>query len=140
GGLVVSFDPNIRPALLGDRASTVDKVEALAAMSDIVKLSDDDADWLYPDLDLSGVLDRMLSLGARIAAVTRGAQGVTLASSVARADIAAPSVHVRDTVGAGDSFSAALIDIVVRDPSVLVRPEREVLQRLGRYGATAAAI
>ncbi|TQJ31143.1 PfkB family carbohydrate kinase [Microbacterium sp. SLBN-146] len=140
GRLIVSFDPNIRPALLGDRASTVDKVEALAALSDIVKLSDDDAAWLYPGLDVSDVLVRMLSLGADVAVVTRGGDGVTLASAVARADIGAPSVEVRDTVGAGDSFSAALIDMVVRDPSVLVHPEREVLQRLGYYAATAAAI
>lgn len=140
GRLVVSFDPNIRPALLGDRASTVEKVEALTALSDIVKLSDDDAAWLYPDLDLSEVLGRLLSLGAGVAAVTRGGQGVVLASAVARAEVAAPSVRVRDTVGAGDSFSAALIDLAVRDPALLEHPDLESLLSLGRYAATAAAI
>jgi fructokinase len=109
-------------------------------MADVVKLSDEDAGWLYPDGEPDGVLDRLLALGARVVVLTRGAAGSRIASRHARVDIDAPKVRVQDTVGAGDSYSAALIDAVLGSPSILADATEAELSRLGRYAATAAAV
>jgi fructokinase len=140
GHRLICFDPNIRPALAGAHPQALQQVEAVASMSDVVKLSDEDAGWLYPDREPDGVLDRLLALGARVVVVTRGAAGSRIASRHARVDIDAPKVRVQDTVGAGDSYSSALIDAVLGSPSILADATEAELSRLGRYAATAAAV
>lgn len=139
-GTVVSFDPNIRPALVGDRLTALARVEAIAALADIVKLSDEDAEWLYPEWGADAVLDRLLQTGARVVAVTMGGEGALVGSAHARVTIAAPRVKVRDTVGAGDTFSAGLIDAVLHAPGLLQNPDADALTALGRHAAAAAAI
>src|SRR5262249_46649204 len=63
------LDPNVRPAVFGDRAAYRARFERLTGLADIVKLSDDDAAWVYPDLELEGILDRILGLGPRLVAI-----------------------------------------------------------------------
>ena len=106
---VVTFDPNIRPSLLGAPAETVPVVEDLASLCSIVKLSDEDAAWLYGDLPLDDVLDRLLSCGPGLVIVTRGGDGAILASPGARRVQPGRTVTVADTIGAGDSFMSAII-------------------------------
>lgn len=138
--MLISFDPNIRPALMGTHAVGVSTTERLIGKADVVKLSDEDASWLYPALSIDEVLNHLLELGVTIAAVTRGASGSVLASRIARAEIAAPAVRVRDTVGAGDSYTAALIDAILRDPTILSNPDEGALRSGGTHAATAAAL
>ena len=69
-----------------------------------------------------------------------GAAGAQLASQRARVQVPAPTVTVRDTVGAGDTFSAGLIDAALRDPSLLATLDEDSLFRLGCHAAAAAAI
>ena len=140
GDAIVSFDPNIRPALSGDRLSAIAQVESIAEMSDIVKLSDEDAAWLYPGWPLEAVADLLLECGVRIVAITAGPTGALLTSHRARVQVPAPTVKVRDTVGAGDTFSAGLIDAALRDTSLLGSLDEEALYTLGCHAATAAAI
>ena len=103
----VSYDPNIRAALMP--ADAVERFERIARLTTVLKLSDEDGRWLYPDLDEAALLDRLLSFGPEVVAITRGADGAAVATADHRADIAAVKVTVQDTVGAGDSFMAAFI-------------------------------
>lgn len=107
----VSYDPNIREALMP--ADARERFERIARLATVLKLSDEDARWLYPDLD--DVIDVLLALGPSVVALTRGAGGATIASADERLDVPAVRVEVKDTVGAGDSFMAALIASLLED-------------------------
>jgi fructokinase len=108
-GLPISFDPNIRPALTPDAEGAWRDVCRLAGMSDLVRLSEEDAEFLRPDDALTDVATQFLDCGARAVVITSG-DGPTLARS-RRGEAAVPSLaaDVVDTVGAGDSFMAALV-------------------------------
>lgn len=110
---LVTLDPNIRPSLLLDREAAVHTFESAAAEADLVKLSDEDAEWLYPDLDVAGVLLRVRELGARIAVVTLGAEGSCALSAHGPARVAAVPGPLVDTISAGDSFMASLISCLL---------------------------
>lgn len=103
----VSYDPNIRPALMP--ADARERFERIARLTSVLKLSDEDGRWLYPELDESALLDLLLSFGPTTVAITRGADGAVVATTDARVDVPAVRVTVKDTVGAGDSFMAAFI-------------------------------
>lgn len=107
----VSYDPNIREALMPDDA--LQRYERVARLTSVLKLSDEDAAWLYPGVD--DVLDVLLALGPSVVALTRGAGGATIASAAERVDVPAVRVEVKDTIGAGDSFMAALIASLIED-------------------------
>jgi fructokinase len=134
----ISYDPNIRPQFLADHSVAVDRFERFARMADVVKLSDEDASWLYPDLAADVVLDRLLSLGCDLAVMTMGAEGARLTTSKDVVTVRAPQVDVVDTVGAGDSFMAALLaQLVTRENLSLGATE---LGAIGRTACAAAAI
>ncbi|MFH8381655.1 carbohydrate kinase [Kitasatospora sp. NPDC018058] len=106
----VSYDPNVRPALMGERAEAVRRVERCVALSDLVKASDEDLAWLYPGEPAEAAAERWLTLGPTLVAVTLGAEGAfALSSDGGREQAPAVPVQVADTVGAGDSFMAALL-------------------------------
>lgn len=137
-GITASFDPNIRPSIIGAHAEVLTAFEALAAHCDIVKLSDEDAEWLYPTVQLDEILTRILGLGARLAAITRGGEGILLASAIDRVNVPAARIVVADTIGAGDSAMGAIIDETLRSGlDVLDGP---ALSAIGRWAATVAGI
>ncbi|PNI09141.1 carbohydrate kinase [Arthrobacter sp. AFG7.2] len=105
----ISYDPNFRPAICPDINPVREQAERFVAASDIVKASDEDLAWLYPHRTPEESLDAWLELGPSLAALTRGAAGPVLLTRQARVELPAESVTVADTVGAGDSFMAALI-------------------------------
>jgi len=142
GGGLVTFDPNIRPALLPGRERTVKSFELLAGSSHLTKLSDEDAAFLYPGATIDDVLNRLIEMRVPVAAVTLGSRGARLASGDVRIDIPSVVTDVVDTVGAGDSFMAALIwALVFRDWqwSGGVVPGR-ILRSVGFTATRAAAI
>ncbi|MFJ6619795.1 carbohydrate kinase [Kitasatospora sp. NPDC091335] len=110
GRTPISYDPNVRPALMGDRAGAVRRVERCVALSDLVKASDEDLAWLYPGERPEAVAERWLALGPSVVAVTLGAEGA-FARTAEGGRVVVPAVPVRvaDTVGAGDSFMAAFL-------------------------------
>ncbi|YAL83962.1 carbohydrate kinase family protein [Dermacoccaceae bacterium W4C1] len=110
-GITVSYDPNARPALMGDPAQARASVEERIAVSDVVKASDEDIAWFYDGADLDNVLLRWLELGAAVAIATRGGDGalLRLRGHEQALDIPGLSTEVADTVGAGDSFMAGLL-------------------------------
>ncbi|MFG2820136.1 carbohydrate kinase [Kitasatospora sp. NPDC048365] len=109
-GASVSYDPNVRPALFGERAAGVAAVEECVALSDVVKASDEDLEWLYPDVPVRESAARWLASGPRTVIVTRGGEGAFALTAEGEVRAAAVPVEVVDTVGAGDSFMAAVLD------------------------------
>lgn len=120
----VSYDPNARPSLMGDPATARERVEALIALSDVVKASDEDIAWLYPGAALPEVLRRWGTLGAVVTVVTRAHEGavVGLSTTGQLVSVGATMVDVVDTVGAGDSFMSGLLSGLL-DADLLGGPE-----------------
>jgi fructokinase len=109
----VVFDPNIRPAVMGNRDLYVAAVEKWVAISVCVKVSDDDLYWLYPDEKIESVVNRWLSDGVALVVVTYGAKGITGYTSSGSVAVDAVKVEVVDTVGAGDTVGAVLVEAII---------------------------
>jgi fructokinase len=108
--VTVTLDPNARPTITPDPVSTWAAVRELAALSDLVKLSDEDCEFLRPGLSADQIAAELLSADrTRAVVITRGGDGAIGISRDARIEVTAPSIQVVDTVGAGDSFMSALI-------------------------------
>lgn len=114
GQAAISYDPNARPALMGQPADALRRVEAIITLADLVKVSDEDVAWLVEDEGVDALertLRRWLDLGPGLVVVTRGGRGATaLTRDGVRVDVPPESVTVADTIGAGDSFMAGLDD------------------------------
>ncbi|MDF2992053.1 MAG: carbohydrate kinase [Microbacterium sp.] len=143
----ITFDPNIRPALIDDPETVRARVADLVAVADVVKASDDDLRWLYPGRDVHDVAQEWQSLGPVLVVVTLGADGAVAVTADSRIRIPAVRSTVVDTVGAGDTFMGALIDglaahgetgAAVLRPGHGIRPE--ALEEILRRAAHAAAI
>lgn len=134
----ITYDPNIRPDLLGSHAEALSTFEELIEFTDVVKLSDEDATWLYPRKSLEEIATHVLGLGAGLAVITQGSQGSLLATPETR--LVVPSVRstVADTIGAGDSYMAALIMGLLTGGANGLGPV--VLGQMGRTATMAAAI
>lgn len=106
----ISYDVNARPALIGAADAAPARVKEFAALSDLVKASDEDLAWLEPAMTWQEAAACVLSLGPAAVVVTRGSEGAAVVTSQGVVSARAPRVDVVDTVGAGDSFNAALLD------------------------------
>lgn len=104
----VSIDPNVRAAFV-DLSVYRERMPLWCALADIVKLSDDDLRQIHPGESLEEVCDAWHAAGARLIVVTRGPRGATVSLDGERATVPAPATEVVDTVGAGDSFTAAFL-------------------------------
>lgn len=142
--VIRSFDPNVRPAITGDRNEVLARVERLARLTDVLKLSDEDAGWLYPGLSAAGVADTMLGFGVKLFVMTRGSKGCSVVTPSHRFEQRAIQTHVVDTIGAGDAFMSALLASLsrwglfgrLREDGVSVGD----LRRLAAFAARAAAL
>jgi fructokinase len=144
GSRRIILDPNVRPAIFGDVDTYRRRFERLARLADVVKLSDDDAVWIYPDLQPADVLELLLGFGPRLVALTCGANGAVARSRTAAVDVPAIPVRVADTVGAGDSFGAALIAALVDEralgPDIDGDVAEDVMRRAVLYAVAASAV
>ncbi|MFI8003165.1 carbohydrate kinase [Streptomyces sp. NPDC086010] len=106
----VSYDPNVRPALMGDHAHAVRRAEHFVALSDVVKASDEDLRRLYPEEAPEAAAARWVRSGPSVVLLTMGADGALafLRDTVVR--VGAPPVRIEDTVGAGDAFMSGTLD------------------------------
>ncbi|AEA27155.1 carbohydrate kinase [Pseudonocardia benzenivorans] len=127
----VSYDPNCRPLLMGDREDVLAGVHELVGLVDVVKVSSEDLEWLLPGMSPADVLDDWVARGAALVAVTLGADGVLAATAGGlRTRLPGRPVHVVDTVGAGDTFSAALL-AGLHDAGLLGVDARPALRAIG---------
>lgn len=143
----VSYDPNIRPMVTASAADVRARVERLVAASDIVKASDEDVEWLAPGSSPVAVAHRWLELGPALVVVTLGPGGSVAVTRGGTVRVPAVPAEVADTVGAGDSYTAGLLDGLWSEGllGAATRPELLAVER-GRlrgvleHAARAAAI
>lgn len=110
GSAIVSYDVNARPALTGVDDTIRGRVERLATVSDLVKASDEDLLLLYPGRSVEDSAAALLSLGPAAVVVTRGGDGASWVSRTSSGLVGSVPVTVADTIGAGDTFGAGLLD------------------------------
>ena len=134
----IVFDPNVRPAVLGDRDQYVKKVEKWVAISSAVKVSDEDLNWLYPGEAINEIANNWLEVGVELVVVTLGDKGITAYRNNEEISVDAVKVVVADTVGAGDTVGAVLIEAIVKNG--LERLTGEVLKSMLIRATKAAAI
>jgi fructokinase len=134
----IVFDPNIRPAVMSDRQQYVKQVERWVSISNAVKVSDDDIYWLYPGEDLDKVTKRWLGMAPELIVVTFGDKGLAGYRENSKISVNAKKVEVADTVGAGDTVGAILVEAIIEDGLDKLTGER--LSLMLDRAARAAAI
>ena len=114
GRALVSLDPNARPVLTPDRAAAAARVDELVSLSDVVKVSDEDLEWLHPQDTPVETATRWATQGPGLVVVTRGGDGaIAVRPGGTTIEVPGVPVVVADTVGAGDTFSGVMIDTLL---------------------------
>ncbi|WP_041290561.1 carbohydrate kinase family protein [Kribbella flavida] len=143
--VTVTLDPNARPTITPDAESTWSAVRALAGLSDLVKLSDEDCEFLRPGSSLPEVAAELLTADrTRCVVITRGGEGAIGITRTGQVEVTAPAIEVVDTVGAGDSFMSALLAGLnargLLGETRLQGLDEEALREVLDYAVKAAAI
>jgi fructokinase len=134
----IVFDPNIRPAVISDRKQYLMQVERWVSISSAVKVSDEDLKWLYPSLEIEQVVNNWLAKGPSLVVVTSGDKGLAGYRIGEKVSVDAIKVVVIDTVGAGDTVGAILVEAIVKDDLDTLSGVR--LEMMLKRAAKAAAI
>ena len=134
----IVFDPNIRPAVIGDRDLYVKQVERWASISSAVKVSDEDIKWLYPSLEIEQVVNNWLAKGPSLIVVTYGDKGLAGYRVGEKVSVDAVKVAVAHTLGAGDKVGDILVEAIVKDGLDSLKGSR--LETMLKRAAKAAAI
>lgn len=144
GRVFIAYDVNVRLNVVPDIAAWRAALDTMAAHADLVKMSDEDLALLYPGESDETLAARCHAAGARWVVITRGAAGATAYTPAGRVDVPGRPVDVIDTVGAGDTFQAALLTWLA-EHDMLERRAIEVaaaadVQRTLSFAVHAAAI
>lgn len=138
----VSYDPNVRPALMGSPEAVRGRIEEMIALSDVVKASDEDIAWLYgPQTPVAEVIRRWAAGGPALVIATRGPWGAyaVLAGDRDMLVVDPLDVEVADTVGAGDSFMAGLLSGLL-DAGLIGSPESKGRLRRAHWDQVRPAL
>ncbi|GAB3996671.1 hypothetical protein GCM10029992_17430 [Glycomyces albus] len=140
----ISLDPNVRQELLGDRERYRARLDRWLSLADLVKVSNEDLDWIWPGGDAAELARSWVAQGRRLVVVTHGGDGSQVFGSGYEFTVAAHRADIVDTVGAGDSFSGGLLHWL--DRADRLRPEalarltaREAREAVEFASAVAAA-
>ncbi|WP_200207311.1 carbohydrate kinase family protein [Micromonospora coerulea] len=133
---MISYDPNCRPALMGDRTTAGHLVEELVSVSDVVKVSLEDLGWLHPGRGHEELGREWLARGAVLVVVTLGDGGAWAVTRRGAARVDARPIRVVDTVGAGDAFTAGLL-AALGERDLLGAARRTALGGVGRDTLTS---
>ncbi len=134
----IIFDPNIRPSFLGDRQRYCASVERWARISQVVKVSDEDLAWLYPETSEEDAARHFLTMGVNLVLVTRGSDGLMALTHSEVITTPGVRVDVFDTVGAGDTVGAIVVEAVAAEG--VVKLQGDLLKDLIKRAAKAASI
>lgn len=144
GSRLIAYDPNVRLNVEPDLRRWLPVVQEMAGLAHVVKVSDEDLGLLYPGEAPAQVARRWLDGGAKLVVVTRGAAGSEAWSRAGHADARALPVEVADTVGAGDTFQAAMLAWLDEHgalaPAAIEALEANALRAMLGFAARAAAI
>ncbi len=142
---IISYDPNVRPALTGEGPETASAVERVVALCDIVKVSIEDIRSLYGAVDAASIAGAWSRLGAALVVLTDGERGARAFANSIEVSVEASRVEsVVDTIGAGDAFMSGLLwalsscDVLRRELLHQIQPD--TLARCLRVAATSAAL
>jgi len=109
----IVYDPNIRSAVISDRDKYQEVVKNWVALSSVVKASEDDLTWLYPDIEPLDIAHTWVEEGAKLVVITQGENGIIGVTENQEIYIPGVKVDVIDTVGAGDTVGAVLVEAIV---------------------------
>ena len=109
----IVFDPNVRSSVVADRDKYRASVEKWVGISSVVKLSDDDISWLYPDQSMDEVAKGWVAGGVSLVVITRGAHGIIGYTEHGFEEVESAKAAVVDTVGAGDTVGAILVESII---------------------------
>jgi fructokinase len=141
---VISIDPNIRATLIKDKRKHFARLKRMMALSDIVKISDEDVKFMTGKANLHAAAKSWLKLGAKIVAITKGGEGVEIYTKTVSFKMDAPIVKVADTVGAGDTFTAGFLHALLvagkLDKASLAVIDEATLRNAAAFAMKAAAI
>ena len=132
----IVFDPNIRPSVMGDHDLYEAAVEKWAALSSVIKVSDDDMEWLYPGQNYAEVAKRWISDGAALVVVTRGLHGIIGFTAEGSVEVDGAKITVADTVGAGDTVGAIIVEAMI-EKGILALTGDELKATLHRASVAA---
>jgi fructokinase len=132
----IVFDPNIRPSVMGDHDLYEAAVEKWAALSSVIKVSDDDMEWLYPGQNYADVAKRWINDGAALVVVTRGSQGIIGFTAEGSGEVDGAKITVADTVGAGDTVGAIIVEAMI-EKGILALTGDELKATLHRASVAA---
>ncbi|MCW0457368.1 carbohydrate kinase family protein [Xanthomonas sacchari] len=141
GQRLISLDPNVRPTVEPDMAVWRARLARWIALAHVVKVSQEDIELLYPQQDPFAIARSWLQQGPSLVVMTLGGDGAVAWRGDSEARVPGRVVQVVDTVGAGDSFQAALLQ-QLPDPAALAAlgSEPAALERLLQFCVAAAAI
>ncbi|WP_441235049.1 carbohydrate kinase family protein [Bradyrhizobium sp. 930_D9_N1_4] len=124
----ISFDPNCRPNLVKDKPAYLARMAEFARRADLIKMSDVDFGYLFGDEPWQQRASALLRQGTSLVVITRGNNGATAWHvGAGQIEVQAPRIEVADTIGAGDSFQAALLFALHKQG----RLAREALKEIG---------
>ena len=142
----VMIDPNIRTTFIEDADLYRDRLDRMIALADIVKVSDEDLNWIIPDpLSLDEKIKRVQAKGPSVVILTRGGDGATgFLADGTEVNVPARRVEIVDTVGAGDTFNAGVLaklsTLGMLQKTELKTLSPEAMTEALEYGARVAAI
>lgn len=141
-GIPIVVDPNIRPFFITDPDAHRARLDRLMSVATVVKMSADDFDWLYPDHSVDAAADRILGRGPTLVLRTGGAQGAIAHTAAGQLTAPAIRVQVADTIGAGDTFNAGMLDALHRSGGLarLDRLDHPTLASALAHAARAASV
>ena len=141
---LISLDPNVRLGPAPDIAHWRERVETFAGYAHLIKVSEEDLQLLYPERDPQQVAAGWLNERCQLVFLTHGSKGASVHSRHGHWSAPAVEVHTRDTVGAGDTFQAALLSYLARHaldtPEALATLSREQINDMLRIAIEAAAL
>ncbi len=108
------FDPNIRTSVVNDRNHYQEIVQKWATISSVIKMSEDDLAWLYPEMDFREAAENFINEKTQLVVLTRGANGIDGYTEDGEVSVPGVKVEVVDTVGAGDTVGAILVEALVK--------------------------
>ena len=106
---LIMVDPNCRPTFIPDRATYRRSLAATLGFAHVVKVSNDDLEYLEPGVEPIRAARTLLEDGPRVALVTLGGEGALIVTAAGETVVAAPKIEVVDTIGAGDAFGGGFI-------------------------------
>ena len=130
----IVFDPNVRSSVVSDRTKYQAAVARWTAISAVIKVSEDDLAWLYPEREQSDIAAQWLNEGAQLVIITKGSYGLIGITKEGSVTVPGVKVEVADTVGAGDTVGAIVVEAIVERGLAALRGEvlREVLTRAAK--------